>query len=389
MSNKNSIEAFARFHRAKESLAELTQIGTAAMNLLKLNVSVGNGAALLGAFVDSCEVKHWGNGKTFPNPAEKTSQIGSMFCRHILVQQVSAFDLFSTTIISDFARFSNWARANLPELKHAHKLIILSPQKKWVASPCCNELADKCGDLKDRIIDLDKLIGWRPSPKLKNIIPLVDLARMARNRIVHSDSMVGSDLEAVAKGKATHNAFAYFQAHYSRGDVPALPKWERGMELKLAPENAIFFGAVLSEVAKEINAYVCSKLTDKEYVEMAFYYSCFVETHPGRTIRQRDIDGRIKNYLSSRYMFDSAVNIKTIYPYLKDPIVEKLGVSEERTTLWKIALQRHEVLAEYEKATLPPVGKKPPKKKTPKKTIPAKVTATKAYLSPDSTVPDV
>lgn len=362
MSNKNSIEAFARYHRAKESLAELTQIGTAAMNLLKLNVSLENGAALLGAFVDSCQVKHWGNGKKFPKPVEKTSQIGAMFCRHILVQQVSAFDLFSTSVISDFARFSGWARSHMPELAHDHKLIALSPQKKWVSSPCCNELADKCGDLKSRISDLGRLIGWHPSSKLANIIPLVDLARMARNRVVHSDSIVGSDLEETLKSKSTQTAFSYFQSHYSRGDLPALPKWERGEELELAPESAIFFGAVLSEVAKEINAYACSKLTDKEYVEMAFYYSCFVETHPGRTIRHRDLDGRIKNYLSSRYMFDSASRIKTIYQHLKDPIIEKVGGSEEKTTLWKIALQRHHALVEYEKTALPPILNNPPKK---------------------------
>lgn len=43
---KINTEAFARYHQAKESLAEYTQIGSAAINLLRVNVSVSNGASL-------------------------------------------------------------------------------------------------------------------------------------------------------------------------------------------------------------------------------------------------------------------------------------------------------------------------------------------------------
>lgn len=59
---KKNIEAFARYHYAKESLAEYTQIGSAAIQLLRLNVSVHNGADLLGQFVDACGSSHWPEG---------------------------------------------------------------------------------------------------------------------------------------------------------------------------------------------------------------------------------------------------------------------------------------------------------------------------------------
>lgn len=345
---KTNTEAFARYHQAKESLAEYAQIGTAAINLLRVNISVSNGASLLGQFVDSCENVHWPVGKRFPNPIKKTLQIGQMLCHQVLVQQVSAFDLFSRSIVSDFSRFSTWARSNCPELSHDHSLLILSPQNRWIASPCCNEQENKLGDLVNRLDDIERITRWKPSKHLQRIKPLFDVARMCRNRIVHYDGVVGSDLEEFAMSSAVKVALADYRQYYAKADIPLLPKWRRGGSLDINPENAIFFGAVLYEFAKEINIYACSKMSDNDFVEMAFFYSCILDTHSFRTIKHRDAEARIKYFLASRYLYKEAGRIKDVCRPLKNEISSGNGKSTVTTTKWKIALDKHQALRQFE-----------------------------------------
>jgi len=363
---KKNTEAFARYHEAKESLSEYTQIGTAAIQLLRLNVSVSNGASLLGQFVDSCGSLHWAEGKRFPDPVRKTAQIGEMLCHQVLVQQISAFDLFSRSVLSDFSRFSQWARKNCSELSHDHALLILSPQGRWVASPCCNEQENKLGDLVNRLADIERITLWKPSTRLKSILPLFDLARMCRNRIVHCDGVIGSDLAEFSQGNDVKNALHEFRKQYTKSDLPILPQWNRGDSLHITPENAIFFGAVIYEVAKEINLYVCSKLSDNEFVEMAFFYSCIVDTHPFRTIRHRDAEARIKYFLASRYLYKDASRFKDVCTPLKGTVYSKKGKVATEMTMWKIALEKHVALRESEvsinsKPVTAQIGGKPAK----------------------------
>ena len=345
---KTNTEAFARYHQAKEELAEYAQIGSAAIHLLKRNVSATNGASLLGVFVDSYGSEHWSAGKLFPDPVRKTLDIGEMFCHHVLVQQISSFDIFTRAIISDFSRFSIWARTNCTEIFHDHVLLNRSPQGRWVAGPCCYEMENKLGDLVNRISDLKRLIHWTPSQKLEPVLPLFDLARMCRNRIVHSDGLIGSDLAEFSSSSQVKNAMAAFRKNYTKSDVPALPTWRRGEQLKITAENAIFFGAVIYEIAKEINVYVCSKITDDEFVEMAFFYSCVVETHPFRTIRHKNAQARIKHYLASRYLYKGVSRIGSIHQPLKAKISIGSGKNLVESTKWKVALEKHDELSKFE-----------------------------------------
>lgn len=316
------------------------QIGTAAIQLLKTNVSVKNGASLLGQFVDACDMPHWGEGKCFPDPISKTSEIGEMLCKHVLVQQVAAFDLFSRDVVSDFAKFSQWARDNCPKLKHKHAYAVLSPQHKWCVSPCCNELVDKLGDLKVRLDEIQSYIQWQPSDKLKSIIPLFHLARKFRNRVVHSDGMIGADLEEYARSKEVEKAFESFVKNYTKSSPPLLPKLKKGDVLSLSPVNAIFFGAVLYEVAKEINEFVCSKMENTDFVVMAFHYSCLVETHPFRTIAHKSAGARIKHFLASRYIYREASKIKEVVSFLKPQVT----ANNSSTSLWSVAVTQHNLL---------------------------------------------
>lgn len=354
---KQSIEAFSKYFQSKETMSELTQIGTAAFNLLGLNVSVDNGSTLLGAFVDSCQIAHWGKGKNFPNPVLKTSQIKELFCRHILVQQVSAFDIFSKSIVCDLAKFSSSGRKNLSEISHQHSLLVLSPQNRWVASSCCNEIKNKVGKLVNRVSDLERIVGWTPAEKIAKIMPLFDLARMARNRVVHSDSIVGSELEEFSQSKHVRDAFNYFSKHFSSAPPPGLPKWDRGHILTVSPANAIFFGAVLLEIAKDINRHVCTLLNQDDFLQMAFFYGCFVETHPFRTKRMRDPEGRILSFLNERYFCEASPKSRDV-PSLMTQHRCAGAPAESDTTLWKIAINRHKELVDYEKNNLPAYASK-------------------------------
>lgn len=346
---KKNIEAFMRYHQAKESLAEYTQIGAAAIQLLKLNVSVKNGSRLLGQFVDACEVTHWSEGKRFPNPVDKTQEIGELLCNQVIVQQISAFDLFSKSVVADFARFSSWARKNCEQLQHNHKLVQLSPQGRWVVSSCCNEVGNKLTDLKSRLSEIVSMTNWKLSAELVEIEPLFHLARLCRNRIVHSDGIVGSELEEFSKSKEVADAHNKFREKFARAELPLLPKLIRGSRIVFSSANAIYFGAVLYEFARSLNIYVCEKLTEKEFVEMGFFYSCLVETHSARVIRHRNAEGRINYFLTERYLFKETSKIKDVSFYLKDKAVGGSGKDVTETTYWKIALARHDVLHLAEK----------------------------------------
>jgi len=366
MKSKKSIEAFARYHRSKESLSEMTQIGSAAFELLRRNISGEAGGNILGAFVHACQVPHWSPGKNFTNPTAKTTKIEELFCWHMLVQQVSSFDILTRSIVSDLARFSASARTALPNLMHDHALLMLSPQARWVSTSCCNEIENEFGDLRNRIDDLERLISWRPSASLAKIRPLLDLARMARNRVVHADGLVGSELEEFSRSKEVAHAHAHFAKHYTKAPPPSLPIWKRGHALNLPPAIAIFFGAVLYEFARELNTYTCGMITDKEFVEMAFFYSCVVDTHSGRTKRMNDTEGRVRNYLSERYLFGDSNSVKNVQTLLNDQIVGQHNNKKVNSTFWKVALSRHQELVKYEIANFPPNGREPkkPKKST-------------------------
>jgi hypothetical protein len=137
----------------------------------------------------------------------------------------------------------------------------------------------------------------------------------------------------------------------------------------MAPANAIFFGAVLYEFARELNHFACSKLTQKEFVEMAFFYSCIVETHSGRTLRMHDTEGRIRNYLSERYLFGGATSVKHMPSLLKDVVRGELGGKTFESTLWKVAHSRHNELVKYERENLPPnPANRPTKERKPRAT---------------------
>lgn len=340
-----SIESFSAYHSQKQLLSEYIQIGSAAFSLLMRNVDVENGAQLLGGFVDACSTKHWGRGKAFG--VSNVRQIQSDFANFGVVHQTSAFDQFSTSLVIEIAKFSSKARSKYEVLSHDHALLIKSPQSRWVMSPCCNELTDKIGKLSVRLETLKQRLDWVPSSKLVAIFPIFHLARKIRNSITHRDSMIGADLAEFRASSDVTAAFESFRTEYAQRDLPVFPDFHRGDRIKLEPVHAIFFGAVLNEIAKELNLHAVSLLEFEEFIDMAFYYSCMPDNHPFRTIRHKSAEARVKHFLSNRYWRQrSKISTAAVIARLASQKLESSAQSTQAPSLWTVALQRHRELTE-------------------------------------------
>ncbi|MGR9206335.1 hypothetical protein ACU8OG_20740 [Rhizobium leguminosarum] len=333
-------ESFITYFNQREALTNYLQVGTAAMELLLRNVTAANGPNLLGAFVDACAVSHWGKGKRYPNQIQVVTSGKAEVAHHGIIRHAAAFDNFSRNLVTDSMRFSESARRTLPKLSHDHSLLTLSPQKRWVVCPCCNQVVDKIGSLAERLETLQEWLAWKPTPKLRDTFPLFHLMRRIRNRIAHYDSMVGAELEEYSKGKEVEEAVRHFQKHYSKRTLPALPTFRRGERVMLEAVNSIMFGAVLYVIAKEMNEHAVSLMEDFEFIDMAFFYSSAVEEHSFRTVRHRAAEGRIAYFLDRYLRRDPrSFKPKDISDRLSRQHVSDSGGSA--TSLWAVALKRH------------------------------------------------
>ena len=338
-----STEAFSSYHRQKELLTEYIQISTAALALLCRNVEVPNAPEMLGTLVDACGIKHWGNGKKYNRAIEKVNAGRDALACQGIIQQVSAFDYFTRNIIVELARLSSRARHEHPQLAHEHHLLKLSPQQRWVISPCCNEVVDHLHDFSERLDELRQWIGWQPSARLIPILPLIDLVRQIRNRIAHYDSFVGSELEEFARSRNVTEALSAFRQRYARRSLPELPSFDRGVRLQLTPVHVILFGAFFYEIAKEVNAHAADLLSDDEFIDMAFFYSCIVSKHSFRTIRHRSADTRIRHYLTGHYLRENNVpSLQRVIRRLSNQSLAQPTQRPNQTTLWRIAQTRHQ-----------------------------------------------
>ena len=336
-----SLEAFAAYHRKKETLVDYLQVASAGLALLRRNLDVPNAPTLLGSLVDACGIKHWAEGKHYNNALEKVDASISALADLGIIQQVAAFDVFSRSLIQDVTRFSSQARQRFAPLGHDHHLLKLSPAHRWVSAHCCNDVVGRLNSLSSRLDELQVWIGWSPSGRLSPTLVLFDLIRSVRNRIAHDDGIVGSDLEELSGSREIANALGAFRREYARADFPALPKFKRGRPLNLSTVHSILFGAFLYEIAKEMNAYAVSLLNDDEFIDMAFYYSCLIDEHPFRTLRHRSVENRVRYFLASRYYRkENAPSIDAVRRRLTTQQVQSNGRAS--TTLWRIALARHE-----------------------------------------------
>ena len=336
-----SIEAFAAYHGKKEFLTDYMQVTSAGLTLLRRNIDVPNAPALLGSLVDACGIKYWGKGKNYKDAAE-TVNIGlTQLAEQGVIQHVSAFYLFSRSIIQDVARFSTRARNDNAVLDHDHSLLKLSPAGRWVSEHCCNDLVGRLDTLSHRLEELEQWIGWVPSAKLVQSVPLFELIGSIRNTIAHNDEIVGASLEELAGSRAVAAALVAFRRDYARRDLPRLPTFIRGRPLQLGAVHSILFGAFLYEIAKELNAHAIALLDDGEFIDMAFCYSCIVDEHPFRTIRHRSAENRVSYFLAHRYL-------REVTAPGTDAIIRRLSTQqlpsandETLRTLWQVALARH------------------------------------------------
>lgn len=340
-----TIEAYATYHRKKELLTDHLQVATAGLSLLKRNIQTSNAPALLGSLVDACAVQHWGKGKHYKSADEKVDTALASLADHGVIQHVAAFDLFTRNLVQDIVRFSSRARDTLPHCNHDHQLLRLSPGNRWVSGHCCHDLSGRLDTLSKRLDELKLWLGWRPSAKLAATFPLFDLIRSIRNRIAHDDGIIGTDLQELASSEEIKVALSAFRNEYAKRDLPPLPVFKRGQRLNMSTVHAIFFGAVLYEIAKELNTYATTLFNDEEFIDMAFYYSCVVEEHPFRTVRHRSAANRIAYFLAGRYWRDRAApGVSAITNRLVDETLVHSSQPKFNSSCWKVALSRHQEL---------------------------------------------
>ncbi|MDB5439954.1 MAG: hypothetical protein JWM33_2381 [Caulobacteraceae bacterium] len=343
-----TIEAFAVYHRQKELLAEYVQLTSAAIGLLQRNVAVLDAPAMLGAMVDACAISHWGRGKRYSDPGIKIAAAATFLANQTVVQHAGAFDYFSRCLVVDALRFSSALREGGALVRHDHSLLKLSPQKRWVSGHCCNDKSDQLGTLSERLSDLKNLLGWQPSAKLLPILPLFDLIRRMRNRLAHDDGLVGSELEEFIESKEISDAFRAFRTNYMRGKGPALPSMRKSSRIDLEPIHGILFGAILYEIAKELNTHVVNNMSDGEFIEMAFFYALIPDEHPFRKRHHRFAENRIGLFLAERYLRERrAPNPEEVIGHLSS--VDGGMVDGENVTLWRIARDRHTELRQLER----------------------------------------
>ena len=144
-------------------------------------------------------------------------------------------------------------------------------------------------------------------------------------------------------------AVTTYQINYARGKAPALPVFRRATPIELSPVHAIFFGAVLYEIAKELNAHVANAITDNGFMEMAFFYALIPDSHAFRLKNHRFAENRIGRFLSERYVRErKGLTTQAVVQYLSSRILEV--ASGPATNLWRVALERHTRIGEASRA---------------------------------------
>jgi hypothetical protein len=340
-----TVEAFAVYHRKKELLSDYLQVASAGLALLRRNIGVPNAPTLLGSLVDACGIRYWGKGKAYKNAPEKVDVCLAALAEQGVIQQVAAFDLFTRSLVQDLARFSARARSQYNAINHDHHLLKVSPAGRWVSAHCCNDLAGRLGTLSPRLDDLQQWIGWTPSVRLSPTLPLFQFICTIRNGIAHSDGLVGAALEEFSSSREIADALTAFRRGYARGDLPPLPPFVRGRSLQLETIHSILFGALLYEIAKELNSHAVDLLDDSEFIDMAFYYSCVVDEHSFRTVRHRSAENRVCYFLAERYLRDG--NPPGTNTVIRRLTAQRLQAADGvNTTLWQVALERHATLLE-------------------------------------------
>lgn len=326
----SSTEAFARYNEFHVNLNLTTKVSAASVIKVKDLVSDSNGDKIMGGFIDALEMP-WGKEKTIPNPIDVIDKVSENLSYYSLVQAFSGFEYYMTHLIADLAHFSS-----LKEEKyvHSHTDSDYDPRNPPKYAKCCFSYAEqfaKNNVLAVRINLIKDDLNIR-NDSIDKLLPLFHYFRLIRNCIVHLEGFANKELIDHIDTSDFNTSYDYWNKEFGREKSPELPIIERNKKIKLSPAHAIFASAVNYKIGQILNSHASQIIGLEGFVEMASYYSLFVDDHFYRSVRTSSSpEGAVSNYLSNRYLIRDVKADKTI-EWLK------------RLDFWKNCIRRFEIL---------------------------------------------
>jgi hypothetical protein len=296
LSNANT-EAFIAFLRYREALNAMTAVGTAGFTLLRNVVGAPNGDRLMGALVDSAD-EPWARDRAFPNPQGTVDGSAQVFCNMGVMQVLSAFEWFSSRLVTDALEFAPRFRDCLP---HEHVDCRID-EHTWARSSCCaTEATRATGDLGDRIESLAELMGAPLGAELGALLPLFHYFRLARNRITHANGLSGESLTDLARSPELEAAVVCWNRSFSKREIRPLPSLRLGEPIRFRPHHVVLAGAVCHEFAVHLNRAAVGFMDSVAITRMAAYYAEFAKAGERSLRRHHFPESSINLILTERY----------------------------------------------------------------------------------------
>ena len=153
--------------------------------------------------------------------------------------------------------------------------------------------------------------GETVSQRSKEVLPIVDYFRQARNRIIHQQGVASSELSSLSRSTELADARRALNAQLRRAS-PELPEFAVGDVVAFAHRHAIFFKIVVGRVFREFCNQLRPKLTEDGFLRMATHYSLGTATHPYRGPRHHHAVTAVKRFLYDRYRVSALDDAKII-----------------------------------------------------------------------------
>ena len=143
------------------------------------------------------------------------------------------------------------------------------------------------------------------------LLPLFELFRMCRNRILHQDGTAGSSLAALSRSKELKEAYGYLAVRVRRM-TPMLPILRAEDKIALTPSQGILF-LVARGLFDALAAHVHGRLDIDGYLRMTAHYAYGIAQHPSRAISDcKFVEAAACRYLRERYKVTRSVRFRPV-----------------------------------------------------------------------------
>lgn len=147
------------------------------------------------------------------------------------------------------------------------------------------------------------------------LLPLFELFRMCRNRILHQDGTAGSSLAELSRSKELKDAYGSLAVRVRRM-TPMLPILRAEDNIALTPSQAILFLVVARSLFDALAAHVHGRVDVDGYLRMTAHYAYGIAQHPFRAISDRKfVEAAACRYLRERYKVTRSVRFRPVIDF--------------------------------------------------------------------------